>query len=346
MTHKPNSKDYVETVMEDCGYNYYMPWGLFEDLVKLHICNGLRRPISDINILPKFIPEGKKEYYLKLQGLYASLDYDDYVGHTPVHKAFDTLKRLSETINFRSAEDQEEDFLEPTENYVEVIESEDKEILVKNSDTLNSEEIAKIIKLSCKVRTSLPKKSEDTIVKKVNSKMKSYSDLKKSRRSSMIRPDFKQKFAGLKLVVSSKTSESSNEDAFIYLEDASSSMIDNKGLIISKAIQLALLKDPRPVHYYRYAGQSTESYILNTKEEKIKCFSAKKKYKPYNCDYNSLIDLMNKVYNRGNVIISTDGNDYVPKNKSTKLVYNCVGIKSNIEMRSFVLSTGGKYFTV
>lgn len=342
-------KEEFESIIEECGYNYYIPWELLNDLTTLHICNGLNQSIEELNKIPKYIPAGKENFYHMVQELYSKIDFSDYSGHTPAHKAIFTLKDLSKLIDFRKLDNLEENILSPIQNYVEILDESSNEIMVKEDGKLDTEEIAKIVKLSCRIGASLPNKNTYNFNEKNNLKMKSYSEVKKSRKSNMIRPDFKQNLAALKLFIPSKISKTFSEDALIYLEDASSSMVDNKGLIISKAIQLMILKDPRTVHYYRYAGKYLETHILNTVEDKIKCFSSPKVYKSYNCDYSSLFDLMESTYERGNIIISTDAVDYVSKNRKTNLTYNCICAHTQYidsDMRSFIINSGGKYLSI
>ena len=60
-----------------------------------------------------------------------------------------------------------------------------------------------------------------------------------------------------------------------------------------------------------------------------------------NCDYKELLKVLG-TYDAGEVIIATDGENFVP-NVKTKLKINCVTSRSNSRMRNLVKKSGGKY---
>ena len=323
------------------GYGYYIPPKLFADLVSLyshHMITG--------NTGNHFtVVDNPTTYIEKKNALYNMLDYDYYKGESPLHKALYTLKDLSQIINMRSFENEEDNFEQGFDNYVESPDDTDELILTTGEEGIDPDNIAYIMRLVGPLRKNLRlgRPSEET--ETTRGRMKTFKDVFSARKSDLVKPDFKHKLINKKLIVGSDAVTGNEEPVIIYLEDASHSMQEDNGLIISKAVQILITKDSRPVHYYRYVDTMIEFFSAETVEEKIDIFSASKKYLKGGCDYDTLFKMINEKYKSGDVIISTDGKDHVPRYKHSNLTFNCVGVKSD-SMAQYVKASGGIYLTI
>ena len=290
----------------------------------------------------------EQEYNDKLNEFYKGLELDFYDGDTPLYKAIYTLKELSKTVNLRKLENFDKGFEEEDndDNYVIPITENDRKIFKIKEVELDQELIAEILQLSHQLDSQLPIKAGECQSKATNKRIKKYKDIIKTKKTNLIRPDFEFKLASKSLIIVDEIKKSLEEDILIILEDASSSMEENNGYLVTKAIQSMLLKDDRKVHYYRYVGRSIEFKELNTLEDKLIEFSKDKKFTPHVCDYKLLFSTINNKYPKGNVIIITDGRDYVPKGKKVKLKYNCIGPSGNPSMETYIKRSGGRYITV
>lgn len=345
LSYKFPSEDTIASALERCGYEYYLPEDLFTDLINLYAHYFIEgEPVySD----KKFVVESQKEFYNKLDEFYRSLKLELYAQRNPLDSAIYTLKSLSKVINFRLLEKFDPEFDEPKEleNYKEVLDKKDVLLIDDRNDIDKMDTVAEIINLSTYIADNITMRpGEDTI--ESTGKIVNVKDILKVKKSSLVRSDLGYKLARKDLVISKDISISKDKSVLVYLEDASISMTENRGYVISKAIQRLLAKDNREIHYYRYVSKNIECYKLKTFEDKLQCFKEDKSYYKSPCDYYSLLQLITQKYKNGHVIIATDGQDSVPLEVKTNLTFHCISPSRSISMNRFIKSTGGKYIII
>jgi hypothetical protein len=337
--YKTPSLEDIERAVESCGYEYYLPMNLLEDLIVLCSFQMLGKTIT--SAYSKHMMESEDPFVVSLLGFYNSLRFDDYKGTNPLEKSLFMLSKLSEEIDFRKIESKEPDFQREVKNFKEELDEVDEIFFEKSCGELDNVDMASVISLSSLFNSKFGFKFSQKLTK-TRSRMKSYSDFMRSSKVNLIRPDFLNKLVKKSLIVDKDMPDKSNEEILIYLEDGTNSMTKNKGYLIAQAVKRLLLKDVRKVHYYRFYGQNIFFEELNTFEEKLSSFASEQKYYDLKNDYSFLIDFINKKYPSGNVFMVTDGNDYV-NTVDTGLTYHFLGVENNLNMRNFVKSTGGKY---
>jgi len=338
------SEESIALALEACGYEHFMPKQLFRDLINLYAYYYLDGNLDNVKYELPSISE--VEFHLQKKEFLLSLPLDHFDGENPLYKAINTLKGLVHTINFRSVESKKVEFEEDDcTNYIEELDEIDQEIFKERP--IDMDVIARVLVLSAKFNLKLPVQMTENLEYTESVRMKTYADVHKANKSDLVRPDFKYKFTNRSLVIQEQLSAlEDDEEIIVYLEDASSSMLDNDGYSVSKAIQRLLCKDDRKVHYYRYVKGQVEFYKLNTLEEKIEIFSTPKNYYKKSCDYYELFNLVTTKYKKGNIIISADGEEAVPRSINTQLKFFCISRIFNLTMKNFVKRTGGKYIIV
>jgi len=320
----------IEVAIELCGYEKYFPEKIFRDLFYIYCYY-----IFDEDPIYEPVPEHKKDFYEEMLELYRGLKLDYYRGTSPMEKAIYTLQDLSRVVDFRKLE--QEEYEESDENFKKQLTSVDRELC----GDIDEETVSKITSVCVDILTQIPM-DQGTQASEISTTMENYSDVFTAKKSVLVRPDFKHKFANKTLDVNIVSSEQGDEEVLIYLEDVSSSMVEGGGYIASKAVQMALLNIDRPVHYYHYYGSKLELQVLESKEDKIKAFTSPCKYYDISNYYKPLFTQVINEYKKGHVLVSTDGKDHVPI-MNTSLTFHCVTNVHSSLMMQFVKYTGGKY---
>jgi len=329
----------VERALERCGYNYYVPMEILKDLVCLcahHMMRGHTGGAFVDN------PRLRTPFEQELINFYTTLKIDLYFGTSPLHRAIFILKDLSTKVNLRKMEMGIEAFASESEhnNYVEEISVDGLNVMTGDRD-VDSDEIAEILKLSVSLFSQLNIGDNQKPFISLE-RIKNFTNIFKVKKSSLVRPDFNYKLINKQLMVEN-TIYVPEGKPIVYLEDSSSSMLENKGYTISKAIQYLLMKSPAPVHYYRYAAGDLEFYELNNIADKITCFSASKKHYVTDCDYEAIFKLISSKYSEGSVILLTDGDDYIPHVDLGSMVFNVITTVQSVDTKSLAKRTGGKF---
>lgn len=326
----------VERMSEIVGYDYFFPPKLFKHILYtncFHILEGDKNKA--------FIRTPETPYEEDLQELLINLPFKIVENYEPLEGTFLLLKHLAKEINFFELE-KGGDFKTPSNNFC-TADINFKEFDVDTSD-LEHEELATLVKLYGIFKDSFGSVLQENFQKVIN-KMQKPTDVFKVQKSKFKRPDFLLKALKKTFQIKSNKKTYKNEKIVIYLEDNSASMLKNKGRILAKAMQTLLINQNIPVHYYRFAGGILSFEILNTKEDKIKAFNGNKFFN-FRTDYNQIVKEINKKYDRGEVILLSDGNDYVGISNTKSLIYNYIGLNHNLDMKNFIKYTGGKYLII
>ncbi len=322
-------KSRIMHMCEQFGYDCYLPERLFHDLVNIFTYQLLYDDYKlayNENTSPV------------MREFFDSIDFSWAIGNTPVEMAIDLLKILSETYNLRKLDKGEVKELE-TINENSFVKLDDRDEFEDNEEI--DIDYNKILKLSMKLgdKLELQKGSGDSIRKQ----MSGYGDITRVKKSQLMRPDFNIKLALRNFIVKEKVDEV-QEEILVYIEDGSSSMGRNNGYIMAKAMRRELCNDRRTIHYYRHMGYELEFYELKAREEKIECFNSTKEYHKYILDFKFLFRNLTK-YSKGDIIIVTDGKDYVPK-YTGKLRLNYVGTYEDDRIRSMCYKSGGNFIVI
>jgi len=327
----------IQEAIEFCGYEYYLPRQIFLDLVALYSRHMMGENIKDYL-------KDKLDDKPIVKEFYTTLSYDYFMGSTPLSKALFTLKELSKEVNFRSLE-KGRDPSKLDGNYIKEPDETSSLIMSESETELEHEEQARLMKFIMDFKGSLPMKIDNSSTSILKAKMKVYKDMFRVDKSYLVRPDFNFKLVNKRLIVDKEFDKDEDDDILIYLEDASSSMSYGDNFVASKAIQKLICDDPRTVHYYRFSNK-IELYELKSFEEKIKVFSQEKQYYKTQCDYIALIKMLNDKYSKGDVIISTDGEDVIPSTLNSPLTLYAVTHSRNNNLSMVCRRTGGKYLVI
>jgi len=343
------SEEYISDKLDFLGYEDYFPEKLFGELLNFCAHYMFERDANKALLNPhEFV--GDMVFVWKAYHFFSSLQFEFYFSNqTPVEMAVHILKDLSEKIDFRKFECEEDDFqseLVIGGNDKFIISEEDKVYFDAMGTVITPENIKKILAYSAVLSSNLPIKGEDNVVTK-RKRLNQVKDFLTSNKSEWVRPLFNYKVLTKSLPVRIKDYVSEEEDVIVLLEDASSSMGSNLGYLITKTVQRLLLEDTRILHYYRYAGTDIEFYELKTLNDKINCFKEEKPFYRANCDYRHLFKEVLYKYTRGDLVIITDGQDNVPA-INTSLRIHCIECSgsSNIDMKQLCKSTNGKHILI
>jgi len=344
MVRNPNyrepSKEDIERALERCGYEYYLPLKLLDELIILSSYHLLDYPIE--SAFDSVLLNSEEEFDVNRLEFYRSLNFDSYSGNNPLEKAIFTLKSLSQDIDFRGYESGKHDFQRKVENFKRELDEVDRVFFKEMDNGIDDESVSLVVSLGAlleeSIRVGVKAKGYTHEVKKIDR----YSDYIRSSKASMVRPDFLVKLMKKSIRAPKKVEVKSGHKIIIYLEDVTNSMTQNKGYIIANTIKKLMLKDKRVVHYYQFAGDHIVFQKLENYDEKFKAFTEPISYYDRKNDYPVLIRYINSIYKNGDVILATDGNDYVGL-METNLVYHYLGTIHNQDMKNFVKRTGGKY---
>lgn len=324
-------KKYIENMCDYLGYTGYIPEVLLHDLINVYTYLGIEGSIENA-----FIDDSKDK---ELKEFLRTLSYEYFIGNTPVELAIDTLKQLTLEYNLRQLDDGIiENIRCKSEN--NLLDMDDRDKILSVSEDLIID-YNNILKLSVKLAKSLKLKVIGS--GSVKSKMSGYSDVIKIRKSKLMRPDFNLKLATKSFNVKSSLEED-NEDVIIFIEDCSESMGKGNGYNLVKALQREMVNDVRKIHYYRHFGYSIEYKELYSREDKLIAFSSKVSHHNYVLDYNLVFKEIVK-YSKGDIIIVTDGKDFLPNYKGN-LNLNFVCLKGNRRVNNICKSSGGKMIIV
>ena len=325
----------IQQALDIIGYDYYFPKVIFDVLIAL--CSY---SIRDIDVKPiiqnSCFPEEMKEFCLSLE-----LNSRREQTKSVLFEALFILKMLTKEYNLRQlemgkVERNSENFVNKTKTQVTSL---------NENDELSYEEQAKVLKFYELFRKMLPAKIETTIAR--NQRMlKSYGEiLKVKSKTSFVRPDMLHKLVTKQLQVNGLDEILDTTEVIFYLEDASSSMNKGNNYLASKALQLILCDDPRPVYYCRFTSK-VEIKFLGTQKEKIKAFSEPKEYYFATCDFFKLFQEINILPHTGNVIISTDGEDIFNPRTVTKHRVYAISHSNNRELSNFCKKTEGQFLII
>lgn len=336
--YKEPSKEDIKRALERCGYEYYLPTNLLLDLIILSsyfFIDGSTEKALTYKVNPD------NEFEVKKYEFYASLNLDLYPGLNPLEKAIFTLKGLSKIIDFRRFENRGLSFQRKVSNFKKEL-SEVERIYFNEFDDINQHDLAQIVSLSMFLEDNIKvgnKKQESELTLQ---KMDKPTEFLRTAKTNLVKPDFKLKLLKRNLRVFKTQKPISEEKALIFLEDVTNSMTQNKGYLISQAVKSLLIQDNRIVHHYQFAGDYITYEKLEKKEDKIKKFTTPNTYFDRRNNYTLLIDYINSQHKNGNVLLASDGNDYVSY-KPTNLKYFYIGTVHNQDMKNFIKQTRGKY---
>lgn len=337
------TKQLILQTLDSLGYEAFFPEKLFYDLMNLctfHLLNQNHKLAYKTYIQ-------QSDFNKQIINFLNSIQYDFYASFsfTPLELAINILKDLSTRLNFREYENGNFLESEAVENPKFILHD---AILFEDIDNDSVYNLNYITELFVYLKIELFDKIINKDIRYKHTLNKT-TDFLKSNKSNWVKKDFMYKICTKSLIINDKAGSIEKEEKIlVYLEDASSSMHDNKGYIASKVIRQLLLLSDAKVHYYRYVGDQIDFYILNTYEDKLKCFIDKKYYYKSNCNYNNLFKLIVDKYNKGDIIIVTDGEDSMPRNLVTELSMNFIDCSNiiNSDMKRLSKLTNGKYIKI
>ncbi len=323
-------RKHIDFICEKLGYTSYLPEVLLHDLINIYTFLSIEGCIE--GAFNEETPDELVEFF-------NSLSYDFFIGENPIELAIDTLKELTLNYNLRVLnEGAVERVLTLNDNCVFTMDDRDK-ILIQDKDL--DIDYSKIMRLGLKLRLELKLKS--TNGKDKTRRMSSYSDVTKVSKSELLRPDFTLKLATKSFSIKESISESEQE-VLVLVEDCSESMGKGDGYNLVKAIQRELCNDVRTIHYYRHHGYSTTLTVLRDREDKLNKFSEEVVHHNYVLDYKTLYKEL-EIYSKGDVIIITDGRDFVPDYKG-KLNLYFICLEDDSRINNICKSSGGKMIVV
>lgn len=219
----------IEFLLEEYGYDNYLPYTLFYQLI---VCSRVGDVwVKTHNILTEF-----DEMNIELL---KSIPYHIYEG-SPVEKAIQILQDLSDGVNFRAFERKELFLKDNADNQLDTIEDiEDENIrnaVVKFLFNKNLRvEIPKIFKNLRLIDFTLgTSNKEKEIINRTISNMTSYDQLLKIKPSAFCSPLFGPKFARKKFLVKRKViDENKGSGKIVILIDNSYSMIKYASKVFS-----------------------------------------------------------------------------------------------------------------
>lgn len=329
----------IDQALQELDYEFFVPYSILEDIIALYSW------YISIGMIPSFVLDNP---FLdtRLQTFYAGLPLAFLGGShdSPLHKAVNAMKLLAKDYDLRAlsrgvvAEKTRHNFDQDLDPSAEIL-------LINETTKLNEAEQGKLIRLIELLRKELPTMEEQPEEVLQEQNLQSFSDLPKLRKSTYVRPDFSYNLVMKNLRTKRSTKLLESEEILIYLEDASTSMGKGINFLATKAIHTLLCNDPRPVYYYRFAHK-VEMEILATKQEKLKAFSQEKKYYASNCDFKLVIDTARRDHPRGNIILSTDGEDVCDPFVVLEQPIFVVSKTVNKQLANLSKRTNGKFLVI
>lgn len=320
----------IEYLLEECGYEYYLPKSLLFDLINIYTYHILEEDMS--GALKKM-----KEEHLEF---FNSLPLNTIHIGTPAERAIYMLIELSKEYNLRSFE--EEGSVEEYEdncNLVEELDDRDE-----GDDQYSDEIMNKILLLCNKLETKCHFKTSSSEEKDFE-RMKQYKDLMNVRKSELVRPDFEMKLANKSLTIEAGN-ETTVDEVLIFIDDISASMIANEGYLVSKAIKRMLCNDVREIHYFKL-GRIVELEKWFTREDKLAGYKDSFNYLNGSTDFTGLKKkLLLQNYTKAEIIIFTDGEDVPNESSLPAGKITTFSLNYNQKLANICKSTGGSFITL
>lgn len=330
----------INNSIYDCVYELYFPKGVFTQLINL--CNyqlidgNYRKAFTKNNLFNN--PE--------VVELFNTIDFEFYciLKQPTSHIVLNILTDLSSRVDFRKLDCNTVEKVEGGElnNKVQMTE----EFKDFYSDyTYSNKDLDLILKCYTELQDKLFTGKLEA-VKPISRRMRTITEVFKSKKSTLIEPLFMFKALTKSIpVTADATILDQDSKVLVYLEDSSSSMIKNNGFRVSRAIQKVLLESKNPVEYYRYSSKGIEYKQLNTSSEKVNAFSKEQTYYSGDCNYTEILDEILIKYKTSQVIIVTDAQDNVPLVVNSNASINCIDVSNttNRRWKTLCKSTHGKY---
>jgi hypothetical protein len=304
-------KDLFDYYTNFYDYDFYLPDQIFSDLINLcsfyYIDGNINNAFNDIYL---------NQFKTNLKNLYLKINYGYFQSNNIIKMSLNILEDLSKTVNLRKLNSEISSFYEneSLSNFKEEIKS-DLKFLFHDLDYSN---IIKLLKLKNQIKSNLHLKSNNLIE---SSKMKNISQINKIKKSQIKRPNFISKLSKKDFYFKNN---SKNKEIIIIMEDCSNSMSEELKNLICKAIKLIILDIEKEIHYFEYSGSLIKKYILSSNEEKIEFINKPKKYYNFNNNYSFILNKILNDYNKGEVFIITDGNDFLPEDFKCSLKINSI----------------------
>ena len=322
----------IKYLLEECGYEYYLPKSLLFDLINIFTYHILEENMS---LAIKKVNEEQLSFF-------NSLPLETIHIGTPAERAIYMLIELSKEYNLRTFE-KKGTVREYEDNCNLIEELDDRDVIADEENS--AEVINKILSLCNKLETKCNFKASSSEEKELK-RMKQYKDLMSVRKSEMVRPDFGMKLANKSLNIEVGT-DIIVDEVLIFVDDTSASMIKNGGYLVSKAIKRVLCNDVRDVHYYKLA-RSVKVEKWTSREEKIAGYQDSFTYLNSNSDFRGLRkELEQQNYNKAEIVMFTDGEDIPNTNTFPKgLTITVFSLNYNQKLANICKSTGGSFITL
>jgi len=180
-----------------------------------------------------------------------------------------------------------------------------------------------------------------------SSRMKSYSDLFKLKKSHLINPLFNHKFVNKAYHLEYDKDVGINKQ-FVLLEDASSSFSKSYEQSISYAFKLLLIENNVSINYIRFVDKIISSqYLKGEAELKKAFFETEHSFEAYPLNYYKALSEVAEKYKNAEVFMVSDNNDNIIQIKNFGLKQlHYFGFKDNQSMKELVKVNNGKIFTL
>jgi len=322
----PNAHE-IDLTCEALGYNLYVPKKVLQDIVYLNVyASRKQQPVYF-----RSFTELEEQYKNFLKSVIIIP-----VG-TPLENAITTLKYFAATVNYRKMENMEEGFYdEQARNYKSDITSEQEELAIKLSNKNDIYDLAEILELGVKIASFFGIKDKEVNV--TSQRMTSIKDIFSVRYSEWLKPLFKHKIVAKAFEIEREMENPKLSDTLIYCEDDTASMINNLKLLA--ATRWAVLNSKKDVIVYSISSTCIEMNSITDENRENYVFGSD--FFKEECDYENMLQMLNMYDFNGEIILVTDGQNYVP-NIKMNMKMNCVTNAANLRMRNLVKRSGGKY---
>jgi hypothetical protein len=328
------SKEKIKEECESFGYENYIPYDLFADL--LTWCVG-----DYLNLDLKIILN-TKQANLRLE-FFQTLNSFLMRDSTPIKSAIKLLTYLESNYNLRELEagvmDKGEFF-----NFKQDLEEEElyEFLSIMPKSCSNKYQLNKVLNLSYSIinnNNSFSEKDVEYI------RIKAIKDVLKVKKSKWVHPDFLDKLVKKEHIISTETINKGSEKVIIYLEDQTTSMLENIELLMASRYALLKLCN-KTVHFYPFNYSLQECTVLSNKEDMINIFRQPIKFAQIESNYFNVLNKLQSIYNTGSVFLVTDTENSIPRSLDKKLKINCITNRYNKQMKDLVNHTKGKYIKI
>lgn len=328
--YKYPSKEEIEKSCELYGYENYIPYDLFIDLITWCLSYYLEKPV---------VVECKNSY-LKVE-FFKSLDIIIRKESTPIKTAVRLLTFIESRYDLRELENDnivEGQFYNFKED---LCEEELKDFISIMPKDCSKYKLNKILNLSYAIiNNSSIQDSEKEYIR-----MRSIKDMLRIKKSNWVQPNFLEKVSKKEYIIYKESISKGDEKIIIYLEDQTSSMLESVEIIMASRYALLKLCD-KTVHFYPFNYLLKDCIVLNSKEDMMELFKTPIEFAQTESNYFNVLNKLQSIYDEGSVFLVTDTDNSVPRSINKKLKINCITNRYNVEMKKLVTSTKGKYIKI